>query len=121
MRSLISRAFDELSPDRVRSTVEGALTNFFWDPQSHQTLPVALEEWARERPRDPFLWFEGRERSVGEVAERTGMPRADVERLFRMVMNTEFKRYQYAPTVRVSERCWSGRRYPVSHRFDGGH
>ncbi len=57
------------------------------------------------------------ERSVGEVAERTGMPRADVERLFRMVMNTEFKRFQYAPTVRVTERCWGGRRYPVSHRF----
>ena len=45
------------------------------------------------------------------------MPRAEVERLFRMVMNTEFKRFQYAPTVRVTERCWGGRRYPVSHRF----
>jgi NAD+ synthetase len=54
---------------------------------------------------------------VDEVAERTGMPRDEVACLFRMVQQTEFKRFQYAPTVRVSERCWGGRRMPVSHRF----
>ena len=29
----------------------------------------------------------------------------------------EFKRFQYAPTLRVSQRCWGGRRMPVSHRY----
>ncbi|MBK8975839.1 MAG: NAD+ synthase [Planctomycetes bacterium] len=59
------------------------------------------------------------ERPVGEVAERLGLPRDHVQRIFRMVMTAEFKRFQFAPTVRVSERCWGGRRYPVSHRFAG--
>jgi hypothetical protein len=57
------------------------------------------------------------ELSVEETAARTGMPRAEVAELYRKVVGAEFKRYQYAPTLRVSERCWSGRRMPVSHRF----
>jgi NAD+ synthase (glutamine-hydrolysing) len=54
---------------------------------------------------------------VPEVAARTGMDVERVADLFRKVMGTEFKRFQYAPTVRVSPRCWGGRRMPVSHRF----
>jgi NAD+ synthetase len=54
---------------------------------------------------------------VTEVAEQTGLPAADVMRLFRMVQTSEFKRYQYAPTLRVSRRSWGGRRLPVAHRF----
>ncbi len=54
---------------------------------------------------------------VPDVAARTGMDEERVADLFRKVMGTEFKRFQYAPTVRVSPRCWGGRRMPVSHRF----
>ena len=54
---------------------------------------------------------------VAEVAERTGMAVERVGELFRQVQSSEFKRFQYAPTIRVSERCWGGRRMPVSHRF----
>jgi NAD+ synthetase len=54
---------------------------------------------------------------VPDVAARTGMDAERVADLFRKVMGTEFKRFQYAPTVRVSPRCWGGRRMPVSHRF----
>ena len=54
---------------------------------------------------------------VDETAERTGMPRERVSDLFRLVMANEFKRYQYAPTLRVSDRCWGGRRLPVTHRY----
>ena len=43
--------------------------------------------------------------------------RARVAELFRLVMANEFKRYQYAPTLRVSDRCWTGRRLPVTHRY----
>ncbi|MFO1053549.1 MAG: NAD+ synthase [Planctomycetota bacterium] len=57
------------------------------------------------------------DRPVREVAERSGMPVDQVDALFRKVQFAEFKRYQYAPTLRVSERCWDGRRMPVSHRF----
>lgn len=55
--------------------------------------------------------------SVIETSERTGMARAGVAALHAKVQGAEFKRYQYPPTVRVSERCWSGRRMPVAHRF----
>ncbi len=57
------------------------------------------------------------EMPVLEVAERTGMDAALVAEMFRKVQQTEFKRFQSAPTVRVTERCWGGRRVPVSHRF----
>jgi len=54
---------------------------------------------------------------VEAVAERCGMDRDLVADLFRRVQLSEFKRFQYAPTLRVSPRCWGGRRVPVSHRF----
>jgi NAD+ synthase (glutamine-hydrolysing) len=57
------------------------------------------------------------ELDVAATAERTGMPRERVAELYRMVCAAEFKRYQYAPTLRVSERCWGGRRQPIVHRY----
>ncbi len=57
------------------------------------------------------------ELSVAETAARTGMPHAKVAELFAKVQLAEFKRRQYPPTLRVSDRCWSGRRMPVSHRY----
>jgi NAD+ synthetase len=55
--------------------------------------------------------------SVEQVAARTGMARAQVADLFAKVQAAEWKRYQYPPTLKVSERCWSGRRMPVAHRY----
>ena len=57
------------------------------------------------------------ELSVAATAQRTGMPAPRVAELFAKVQAAEFKRYQYPPALRVSERCWSGRRMPVSHRY----
>ncbi len=57
------------------------------------------------------------ELSVEATAARTKMAREEVERLFRLVQNSEWKRYQYPPTLRLSDRCWRGRRMPVSHRY----
>ncbi len=51
------------------------------------------------------------------VAQRLGADQGLVSRLANMVQGSEFKRFQYAPTLRVSLRCWVGRRVPVSHRF----
>jgi NAD+ synthetase len=55
--------------------------------------------------------------SVAATAERTGMAPERVAALFAMVHGAEWKRHQYPPTIRVSERCWSGRRMPVAHRY----
>lgn len=57
------------------------------------------------------------ELSVAATAERTGMATDEVARLFRLVQNSEWKRYQYPPTLRLTDRCWRGRRMPVSHRY----
>ncbi len=45
--------------------MRGLETNFFWDPNSHESIPLALQRWANERPNDPFLLFEGRRWTVG--------------------------------------------------------
>ncbi|MHC5065923.1 MAG: NAD+ synthase, partial [Planctomycetota bacterium] len=67
---------------------------------------------------DPVLRLLIEERlPTREVAEKCGMDLERVEELFRWVQNNEFKRFQYAPTLRVSSRCWGGRRLPVVHRF----
>ncbi len=58
--------------------------------------------------------------SVEAAAARTGMARARVAELFAKVHAAEWKRYQYPPTIRVSDRCWSGRRMPVGHRYREG-
>lgn len=55
------------------------------------------------------------ELTVAETAARTGMARERVADLFAKVQAAEWKRRQYPPTVKVSERCWSGRRMPVAH------
>ncbi|MCA9687289.1 MAG: AMP-binding protein, partial [Myxococcales bacterium] len=50
---------------RARSVLRGVDTNFFWDPNSSDTLPCELQRWAVERPNDPFLSFEGRRWTIG--------------------------------------------------------
>ena len=50
---------------RARAIARGLETNFFWDPESHENIPLALQRWAAERPHDPFLLFEGRRWTVG--------------------------------------------------------
>ncbi|HLU38510.1 MAG TPA: NAD(+) synthase, partial [Planctomycetota bacterium] len=58
-----------------------------------------------------------REMSVEATARETGMAPARVQQLYARVQNSEFKRFQYPPTLRITERSWSGRRMPVCHRF----
>jgi len=50
---------------RGRSFARGVKTNFFWDPNSTQSLTADLQRWALERPDDPFLSFEGRRWTIG--------------------------------------------------------
>jgi NAD+ synthetase len=54
---------------------------------------------------------------VAATAARTGMPREQVAALWERVQAAEWKRHQYPPTIKLSERCWGGRRMPVVHRF----
>jgi NAD+ synthetase len=58
------------------------------------------------------------EMGVETAARRIGADPNLVRRLAHMVQRSEFKRFQGAPTLRVSLRCWVGRRVPVAHRFE---
>ena len=55
--------------------------------------------------------------AVDAVAAKTGMSVEQVRAIQRRIEGAEFKRFQSAPTIRVTERCWDGRRVPVAHRF----
>ena len=60
------------------------------------------------------------EMTAEATAARTGMARDRIHAIQRRIEAAEFKRYQYAPTIRVTERCWDGRHVPVAHRFVEG-
>ncbi len=48
-----------------------------------------------------------------EIARETGSDLGLVRSVRKMVDRAEFKRYQAAPTIRVSRKAWHGRRYPI--------
>ncbi|MCA9664943.1 MAG: long-chain-acyl-CoA synthetase [Myxococcales bacterium] len=52
---------------RLRALLDAGLTNFFWQPTSNTTVALLLERRAASQPDAPFLWFEGREHSIGAV------------------------------------------------------
>ena len=49
-----------------------------------------------------------------ETARRTGQPLDLVRTIARMVHRAEYKRQQFAPTLKVSPRAWVGRDYPIA-------
>lgn len=51
--------------ERGRGLLRALWTNFFWSPDSTDNIPAALQRWARERPDDPYLSFEGRRWTIG--------------------------------------------------------
>lgn len=58
------------------------------------------------------------ERRTGpQIAEATGQPIEVVQDIMRKVYGAEFKRKQFPPTLRVSQKAWIGRVYPLAHRF----
>ncbi|HVY62523.1 MAG TPA: NAD+ synthase [Planctomycetota bacterium] len=57
------------------------------------------------------------ELSPEEAAARTGAKLALVRGIQQRVYYAEYKRFQFAPALRVSKRAWVGRVYPIVHRF----
>ena len=52
-----------------------------------------------------------------EIFEKTGDPLDLVRSIARRVRTNEYKRQQFPPTLRVSDRAWVGRAYPIAQRF----
>jgi NAD+ synthase (glutamine-hydrolysing) len=53
------------------------------------------------------------------AAAKTGAPLALVRAIQQKVYYAEYKRFQFAPALRVSRRAWVGRVYPIAQRFSG--
>lgn len=51
---------------RARGVLTALKANFLWNPTAHQSVPGALEAWAKESPQDVFLLFEGERWTVGQ-------------------------------------------------------
>jgi NAD+ synthase/NAD+ synthase (glutamine-hydrolysing) len=58
-----------------------------------------------------------RELGVEDAARATGDPIDLVRQIARRVRQNEYKRRQFPPTLRVSDRAWVGREYPIAQRF----
>ncbi|MBI2388164.1 MAG: NAD+ synthase [Deltaproteobacteria bacterium] len=54
------------------------------------------------------------ERGAHETARITGQPLELVRNVARMVHRAEYKRQQFAPSLKVSPRAWVGRDYPIA-------
>lgn len=59
------------------------------------------------------------ELGVVAAAARTGQPVELVAAMARKVYLAEYKRQQFAPTLKVSPRAWVGRDYPIAQGFRG--
>ncbi|MGZ5970134.1 MAG: NAD(+) synthase, partial [Polyangiales bacterium] len=57
------------------------------------------------------------ERDVDEAAQRTGHPIDLVRAIAQKIQRAEYKRKQFAPTLKVSPRAWVGRDYPIAARY----
>ncbi len=60
-----------------------------------------------------------RELGVEDAARVTGDPIELVRSIAGRVRANEYKRQQFPPTLRVSDRAWVGRQYPIAQRFRG--
>jgi NAD+ synthetase len=60
-----------------------------------------------------------RELGVEDAARATGDPLELVRSIAGRVRANEYKRQQFPPTLRVSDRAWVGRQYPIAQRYRG--
>lgn len=55
--------------------------------------------------------------TIPEIVQASGATEPVVREIVRKVHLNEFKRKQFATTLRVSEKAWVGRVYPLAHQF----
>jgi len=59
-----------------------------------------------------------RELGIEDAAAATGDSVELVRSIARRVRQNEYKRAQFPPTLRVTDRAWVGRAYPLAQRFE---
>ncbi|MBI5538181.1 MAG: NAD+ synthase [Deltaproteobacteria bacterium] len=93
-------------------------------PQSSLTKPPSAELRPDQRDDqslppyevlDPILQqLVEQEASIDEAAAATGEPAELVRQIALKLYRAEYKRKQFAPTLRVTSRSWGGRDYPIA-------
>jgi NAD+ synthase (glutamine-hydrolysing) len=59
-----------------------------------------------------------RDLGIEDAAAFSQAPIDLVRSIARRVRSNEYKRQQFAPTLRVTDRAWVGRAYPIAQRFE---
>jgi NAD+ synthetase len=96
-------------------------------PESSITKPPSAELRPDQKDEDslpPYpvldavleLFIEQRA-GVDEIVKRAGVSRELASHIINTVYRNEFKRRQLPPTLRVSDKAWTGRYYPIVQRF----
>lgn len=96
-------------------------------PESTLTKPPSAELRPDQTDQDDLPPYEVldrvldalivRELGVVDAAKLTGDPLDLVRSIARRVRTNEYKRQQFPPTLRVSDRAWVGREYPIAQGF----
>ncbi len=101
-------------------------------PHSTITKPPSAELRPGQKDSDSLPVYETLDRilklyieeavEVDEIERRTGFDRSLIAKVVRMVDNSEFKRWQLAPGLRVTDKAFgSGRRMPLVMRRQRDH
>lgn len=96
-------------------------------PESTLTKPPSAELRPNQTDQDDLPPYEVldrvldalivRELGVEDAARLTGDPIELVRSIARRVRTNEYKRQQFPPTLRVSDRAWVGREYPIAQKY----
>jgi len=87
-------------------------------PEKIITRPPTAELRPNQKDQDSLPEYDKLDKAVVNIVEKRLAAKNDVENwLVNMVMKSEFKRWQAAPILKISEHSFGrGRRYPVAHR-----
>lgn len=93
--------------------------------QQDEVIPLEIIERApsaelrpNQKDQDSLPPYEDLDKSVTFLVEKSGLARSATDKwLLPVLMRTEFKRWQAAPILKVSQHSFGrGRRYPIAHK-----
>lgn len=87
-------------------------------PEEIITRPPSAELRPNQKDQDSLPPYEDLDAAVTYLVEKSGVAKNRTEQwLLPILMRTEFKRWQAAPILKVSEHSFGrGRRYPIAHK-----
>lgn len=93
--------------------------------KQHEVIPAQIIERApsaelrpNQKDQDSLPPYDNLDESVKYLVEKSGIAKSVTDKwLLPVLMRTEFKRWQAAPILKVSEHSFGrGRRYPIAHK-----